>query len=245
MNQNKKTIIAIDGYSSSGKSTLAQKISKELKFNYIDTGAMYRSVALLAIQKNVFNSDLWNSTNFIPILKEINFQFKWNKILNKTDFFLNKKNVLHEIRSKRVTNKVSLIARIPKIRDILTTIIKKFIRNVSNKGIVIDGRDIGNIVYPQSELKIFMTGSIEIRSYRRFQEIQKRGGLNSYSYEEIKKNILYRDRMDTSRKISPLKKSLDSIEIDNTFLSPEKQLTLVLKVIENIKNNRKKIKKII
>ncbi|WP_185851542.1 (d)CMP kinase [Blattabacterium cuenoti] len=231
MNQNQKIIIAIDGYSSSGKSTLAQKISKILKYTYIDTGAMYRSIALLAIQKNVFNSDLWNLTNLIPFLKNIDFQFQWNKILNRTDFLFNKKNVQYEIRSKEVTNKVSLIARIPEVREILTMKQRNFVKNIPlNKGIIIDGRDIGNIVFPQSKLKIFMTSSIEIRSYRRYKEIKKRGELSSY--EEIRKNILYRDMIDISRKISPLKKPIDSIEIDNTFLNTEKQLMLVLQLIK-------------
>ncbi|WP_185870473.1 (d)CMP kinase [Blattabacterium cuenoti] len=238
MNQNQKIIVAIDGYSSSGKSTLAQEISKKLKYIYIDTGAMYRSIALLAIQKNVFNSDLWNITNFIPFLRNIDFQFQWNKTLNKTDFFLKKKNVQDEIRSKEVTNKVSLIARIPEIRDILTMKQRNFVNNIHNKGIIIDGRDIGNIIFPQSKLKIFMTGSIETRSYRRYQEIQKKGELDSY--EEIKKNILYRDMIDISRQISPLKKPIDSIEIDNTSLNPEKQLTRVLQLIEENISSKKK-----
>ncbi|WP_185852115.1 (d)CMP kinase [Blattabacterium cuenoti] len=225
---NRKIIIAIDGYSSSGKSTLAKAISKKLKYKYIDSGAMYRSVTLLAIKKKIFDSDLWNTRNFIPILKEISLKFKWNKKCNQTDIFLNKENIQSQIRSEKVAAKVSLIAQIPEIREKLTLIQ----RNIGkNKGIVIDGRDVGNCVFPKSELKIFMKGSIEIRSYRRYQDLKKRG--EEVSYEEVKKNIIHRDIMDTSRKISPLKKSIDSIEIDNTFLSIDEQLNLIFQLIKN------------
>ncbi|WP_185861239.1 (d)CMP kinase [Blattabacterium cuenoti] len=223
---NKKIIIAIDGYSSSGKSTLAKAISKKLKYKYIDTGAMYRCIALFAIRKKIFDSHFYNTKNFIPVLKEINLKLKWNKKYNQTDIFLNGENIQDKIRSEKVSNKVSLIAQIPEIREKLTIMQ----RNIGkNKGIVIDGRDIGNHVFPRSELKIFMKGSIEIRSYRRYQELKKRG--NEISYEKVKKNIIYRDMMDISRDISPLKKSTDSIEIDNTFLNIEEQLNLIFKLI--------------
>ncbi|WP_185872191.1 (d)CMP kinase [Blattabacterium cuenoti] len=229
---NNKIIIAIDGYSSSGKSTLAKKISQKLKYKYIDTGAMYRGITLLAIRKKIFNSDLWNIRNFIPFLKNINFKFKWNNKFHKTDIFLNKENIQYEIRSLKVTKKVSLIAQIPEIRKILTI----FQRNIGEKkGIVMDGRDIGNSVFPKSELKIFMKGSIEVRSYRRYKDLQKRG--EKISYEEVKKDIIHRDIMDTSRKISPLKKYEDYIEIDNTFISMEKQLNLIFQLINKMKKN--------
>ncbi|AWU43531.1 (d)CMP kinase [Blattabacterium sp. (Cryptocercus kyebangensis)] len=227
---NRKIIIAIDGYSASGKSTLAKDLSNKLKYTYIDTGAMYRSITLLAIRKKIFHSDLWNIKNFLPFLNNINFQFQWNNKLNKTEILLNKENVQSEIRSIKVTNKVSLIARIPEIREKLTVIQRNF---GNKKGIVMDGRDIGSNIFPKSELKIFMKGSIDVRSHRRFEYLKKKG--KKISYEEVKKNIFYRDMMDLYRKISPLKKSTDSIEIDNTFISPEKQLNIVLQLIENIR----------
>ncbi|WP_185862110.1 (d)CMP kinase [Blattabacterium cuenoti] len=231
MNQ-KKIIIAIDGYSSSGKSTLAKAISKKLKYKYIDTGAMYRAIALLAIREKIFNSNLWNVQNFIHILKHINLKFKWNKKLNTTDIYLNEENIQSEIRSLKVTKKVSFIAQIPEIREKLTIMQ----RNIGKyKGIVMDGRDIGNYVFPKSELKIFMKGSIEVRSYRRYEDLKKKG--ENISYEEVKKNIIYRDLMDTSRKISPLKKSVDSIEINNTFMSIEKQLNLIFQLIKKNHHN--------
>ncbi|BBA17483.1 (d)CMP kinase [Blattabacterium cuenoti] len=228
---NQKIIIAIDGYSSSGKSTLAKAISKKLKYKYIDSGAMYRSVTLFAIQNKIFNSDLWNIQNFIPILKEINLKFKWNKKYNQTDIFLNKENILYKIRSEQVEDKVNFISQIPEVREKLTLMQRNMAEE--KKGIVVDGRDIGNYVFPKSELKIFMKGSIEIRSYRRYKDLKKRG--KKISYEEVKKNLIYRDIMDTSRNISPLKKSIDSIEIDNTFLSVEKQLNLIFKLINKKK----------
>ncbi|WP_341664680.1 (d)CMP kinase [Blattabacterium cuenoti] len=226
---NQKIIIAIDGYSSSGKSTLAKAISKKLKYKYIDSGAMYRSIALFALRKNIFDSDLWNIQNFIPLLKEINLKFKWNQIYNRTDIFLNEENIQSKIRSEQVESKVSYISQFPEIREKLTFMQ----RNLGeNKGIVVDGRDVGNYVFPKSELKIFMKGSIEIRSYRRYKDLKNKG--KEVSYEEVKKNLIHRDIMDTSRNISPLKKSIDSIEIDNTFLSIEKQLNLIFQLIKKI-----------
>ncbi|WP_185862665.1 (d)CMP kinase [Blattabacterium cuenoti] len=228
---NQKIIITIDGYSSSGKSTLAQALSKKLAYSHIDTGAMFRSITLLAIRKKIFNSDLWNVKNFIPILNHLNFQFKWNKKLNQTEIFLNQENVQSEIKSIEVTDKVSLIARIPEVREKLAVIQKKF---GNRKGVIMEGRDIGHRIFPHSELKIFMKGSIDVRAYRRYQDFQKKG--KKVSYEEIRRNIFHRDMMDISRKISPLQKPIDSVEIDNTFLNIENQLDLILQLIDKKKN---------
>ncbi|WP_185850961.1 (d)CMP kinase [Blattabacterium cuenoti] len=226
---NKKISIAIDGFSSSGKSSLAKKLSKKLGYSYIDTGAMYRSITLLAIRNKVFNSDLWNIQNFLPILKNINLQFKWNEITNQTEIFLNEENIQSEIRSVEVSDKVSFLARIPEIREKLMIIQKKF---VNQKGIIMEGRDIGYKILPKSELKIFMRGSIDVRSYRRYQDYQKQG--KKISYENVKKNLLYRDNMDLSRKISPLKQSINSVEIDNTYENIEKQINFILKFYNKI-----------
>ncbi|WP_185852743.1 (d)CMP kinase [Blattabacterium cuenoti] len=231
---NPKMIITIDGYSSSGKSTLAQALSRRLAYSHIDTGAMYRSIALLAIRKKIFNSDLWNVKNFIPVLNNINFQFKWNKKLNQTEIFLNKENVQSEIKSIEVTDKVSFIARIPEIREKLAAIQKKF---GNQKGVIMEGRDIGHKIFPHSELKIFMKGSLDLRAHRRHQDFQKKG--KKVSYEEMRRNIFHRDMMDLSRKISPLQKPIDSVEIDNTFLNVEKQLDLVLQLIDKIRKKNK------
>ncbi|WP_185850348.1 (d)CMP kinase [Blattabacterium cuenoti] len=227
-NKHKKIILAIDGFSSSGKSTLARAISKKLKYKYLDTGAMYRSIALLAIREKVFNSDLWNVKKFIHLLKKT-FQLKWNKKINEIELFLNKKNVKKsEIRSIEVSKKVSVIAKIPDIREILTSMQRNF---GIEKGIVVDGRDIGTTVFPKSELKIFLNSSIEVRSYRRYQEIKKTN--DNIIYDEVKKDLIYRDIMDIDRKDSPLKKSVNAIEIDNTYLNIEKELNIINKLLIN------------
>ncbi|WP_185855485.1 (d)CMP kinase [Blattabacterium cuenoti] len=227
-NQN-KIIIAIDGYSSSGKSTLAKNIAKKLQYKHIDSGSMYRCITLLAIRNKIFQSDLWNKKNFIKFLKKKNlkFIFKWNEKLNETDIFFNEENIRNEIRSYDVNKKVSLIAKIPEIRNILTKILRHMGKN---KGIVVDGRDIGNHVFPKSELKFFLTSSLDIRAYRRYNSIKKKGKI--IYYEEIKKNIIYRDNQDTCRKISPLKKSLNHIEIDNTFMNVKEQFNFIYKIIK-------------
>lgn len=227
-NKHKKIILAIDGFSSSGKSTLARAISKKLKYKYLDTGAMYRSIALLAIREKVFNSDLWNIKKFIHLLKKT-FQVKWNKKINEIELFLNKKNVKKsEIRSIEVSKKVSFIAKIPDIREILTSIQRNF---GVEKGIVVDGRDIGTTVFPKSELKIFLKSSIEVRSYRRYQDIKKTN--DNIIYDEVKKDLIYRDIMDINRKNSPLKKSVNAIEIDNTYLNIDKELNIINNLLIN------------
>ncbi len=227
---NKKIIISIDGLSSTGKSTLAKYISKKLKYKHIDTGAMYRSIAWLAIKEKVFNSDLWNINNFIAILNKIKLRFYKDKKSNISYILLNDKNIQSKIRSIEVTKKTPLIARIPEIRKKLISIQKKM---GLKKGIVVDGRDIGNCVFPKSEIKFFIKSSLEIRSYRRYKEIKKT------SYENIKRYISYRDELDSIRKISPIKQSLDHIEIDNTYMTIDQQYQLIIKIINKkiFKNN--------
>lgn len=227
-NKHKKIILAIDGFSSSGKSTLARAISRKLKYKYLDTGAMYRCIALLAIREKIFNSDLWNVKKFIHLLKKT-FQVKWNKKINEIELLLNKKNVKKsEIRSIEVSKKVSIIAKIPEIREMLTSMQRNF---GVEKGIVVDGRDIGTTVFPKSELKIFLKGAIEVRSYRRYQDVKKTK--DDIIYDEVKKDLIYRDMMDIHRKDSPLKKSVNAIEIDNTYLNIEKELNIINKFLIN------------
>ncbi|WP_185873274.1 (d)CMP kinase [Blattabacterium cuenoti] len=224
--ENNKIIISIDGFSSSGKSTLSKIISKKLHYKYIDTGAIYRCITLLAIRKNVFNSDLWNINNFIPFIKNLKWKFYWNDKLDNMNIILNNEKIKDEIRSMEVTKKVPLISRIPEIRKILTSIQK----NIGDKkGIVVDGRDIGNCIFPESELKFFINGSLETRSYRRYKDFIKKG-IREISYEDIKNNILYRDEIDINRIISPLKKSFNHIEIDNSLYYNDK-INLILKII--------------
>ncbi|WP_185882903.1 (d)CMP kinase [Blattabacterium cuenoti] len=231
----KKMIIAIDGYSSSGKSLLSQDISNLLEYKYIDTGSMYRIITLLAIRKNFVPENNWNMTNFISFLKTINWTFQCKKKSTKITILINGKNEESKLRSSKITKQVHFFAKIPEIRNILTENIKK---NVGNKkGFVINGRDIGNHVYPQSDLKFFIKGSLKVRVYRRYKSILIKG--KNVSYEKIKKSIIIRDDTDTYRQTSPLKKSADHIEIDNTFLNRKEQLELVMKLI-----NQKIIKKL-
>ncbi|WP_185877342.1 (d)CMP kinase [Blattabacterium cuenoti] len=224
----KNIIIAVDGLSSSGKSTISKIIAKKFNFKYIDTGSIYRCITLLAINKNVFNSNLWNIKNFIPFVKNINIKICWNYKIFDNDIFLNEKNVRNKIRSINVTEKVAFIARIPEIRNIVTKIIKKNIIN-KNKGFVIDGRDIGNYMFPDSNLKFFIKSPIDIRSYRKYKYFLKKG-FESISYEKIKKNIIIRDEIDICRKYFPLIKSADHIEINNC-LSIGDQTNLMFKII--------------
>ncbi|WP_262887206.1 (d)CMP kinase [Blattabacterium cuenoti] len=171
------------------------------------------------------------SPKFSTLIKKKIFQIKWNEKINETEFFLYKKNVKSEIRSVEVSKKVSIISKIPEIRQLLISMQRDFGKN---RGIVVDGRDIGTIVFPKSELKIFLKGSIEIRSYRRYKNIKTEEKKN-ISYEEVKKDLVYRDTMDINRKYSPLKKSINAIEIDNTFLNAEEQLNIINQLINKIK----------
>ncbi|WP_185872729.1 (d)CMP kinase [Blattabacterium cuenoti] len=230
-NKNKKIIISIDGYSSSGKSSLSKQLAEHFKYYYINTGDMYRGITLLAIRQKMFNSDLWNVTNFIHYLNNIHFTFKWNKKINEIETFLNNENIKNQIKSRQVTEKVSLLASIPEIREKLNVIQKKLV-SIYKNGLLIEGRDIGTTIFPQAKIKIFMKGSTEIRSFRRYKELKKKG--EKISYEKVKQNILYRDMLDISRKYSPLQKPIQNcIEIDNTYLSINKQFNIILQFIKN------------
>lgn len=225
----KKILIAIDGFSSSGKSTLAKEISKKFGYKHIDTGSIYRIITLLAIRENVFNSDLWNIRNFIPFLKKIKLSFSWNK--NKYDIYINGKKIQSKIiKSIDVSKKVPLISEIPEIRNELFSIQRNIVKK---ENFVIEGRDIGTHIFPESSLKLFINSSVEIRSYRRYIDFAKRK--ENISYDDVKKNLIYRDKIDSSRKMFPLKKNKNYLEIDNTFLNIKKQLNIVSKLIKKIK----------
>ncbi|WP_185868479.1 (d)CMP kinase [Blattabacterium cuenoti] len=227
----RKIIIAIDGASSSGKSSLARDLAQTLKYQHIDTGSMYRSITLLGIREKIFNSDLWNQRKFVNFLKKmrLEFQFQWNKTLNETDIILNGENLRTKIQTDQINENVAFISQIPEIRRLL----KKIQRKMGlGKGIVIDGRDIGNCVFPESDLKIFLKGSIEIRSYRKYKFLKKKN--RNITFERVKKNIHNRDNIDINRKIDPLKKSYDHIEIDNTFLNIQEQIKMINQLINEI-----------
>lgn len=228
----KKIIIAIDGFSSTGKSTLAKQLAKHLGYVYVDTGAMYRAVALYAMQNNCIGADFLNKDQLITQLENIQLQFKFNSALGFAEMYLNGTNVETHIRSLEVSNFVSAIAAISEVR---TKLVEQQQQIGKEKGIVMDGRDIGTVVFPMAELKIFMTAAAETRAQRRFDELQAKG--DSVSYEEVLKNVIDRDYIDTHRLDSPLVMAKDAIEIDNSFLDRTEQFKAVLELAHQVLND--------
>ena len=205
-----KIIVAIDGYAATGKSSLAKRLSKALGYKYIDTGAMYRAVTFFALQNK--GMGMLNPKMLINSLSQIKIEFKHTK--EEQLIFLNNKEVTDTIRQSEVTSHVSSVAKIPEVRSFLVGKQKEF---GSGKGIVMDGRDIGSIVFPEAECKFFLIASSEIRAKRRHLE-QLQNGINE-SYGKVLENIITRDKLDSSRETSPLKKAIDAIEIDVSYLS--------------------------
>ncbi len=225
-------IIAIDGYSSSGKSTLAKALAKELNYKYIDTGAMYRAVTLHALRKKWIRSsdNKIDKNELINGLNDIEIQFIRKDSTQHT--ILNGEDVEKEIRNLAVSNAVSYISQIKEVREKMVKIQQKIGKN---KGIVMDGRDIGTVVFPDAEIKIFMTADVESRAKRRFEELKARG--IPVDKEEISKNIKERDKIDENRKESPLKKAKDAIVLDNSYMNQEEQFHWAMKKINNYLNN--------
>ena len=214
-----KIIIAIDGFSSCGKSTMAKDLAHELGYIYVDTGAMYRCVALYALQHKLFLKDgKINIPELEAAMPNINISFKLNKETGRPDTYLNNENVENKIRTMEVSSHVSSIAAIPFIREALVAQQQKMGKD---KGIVMDGRDIGTVVFPNAELKIFVTASPEVRAQRRYDELMKKG--MEADYNEILENVKRRDYIDSHRDVSPLRKADDAIELDNSNISIEEQ----------------------
>ena len=216
-------IIAIDGHSSTGKSTLAKDLAKALNYVYIDTGAMYRAVTYYALQHGLISNNHIDKKRLIRELDNIQIDFKYNPVKGFAEVYLNGQNIEKEIRQMQVSNFVSQIAVIPEVRKKLVAQQRKI---GQNKGIVMDGRDIGSVVFPGAELKIFMTASPEVRAKRRYLELLDKG--EDVSYNDVLTNVLKRDKIDSERSASPLIKTNDAIEIDNSKLSREEQLEMVL-----------------
>lgn len=225
----KKITIAIDGFSSTGKSTLAKQLAKELEYVYVDTGAMYRAVAFFAMQHEFIGTDFFNKSSLIHSLPKIKLEFKFNPDLGFAEMFLNDENVEKQIRTIEVSNFVSKVAEVSEVRSKL---VEQQQGMGKNKAIVMDGRDIGTVVFPDAELKIFMTASAETRAQRRFDELQQKG--DTVSYEDVLKNVVERDYIDTHRADSPLVIADDAIEIDNSYLSREEQFAAVLELINDV-----------
>lgn len=220
----KKIIIAIDGYSSCGKSTLAKALARKLNYNFIDTGAMYRAITLYFIRNNVRLDD---PENVAEALKNVNLHFEFNEAKGKSDMFLNDENVEQFIREMTIAQKVSEVAAIKAVRVFA---VKQQQVMGKKKGIVMDGRDIGTVVFPNAELKIFMTADIEVRVKRRFLEMQEQH--QNISIEDVINNLQMRDYIDSNREESPLRQAEDARVLNNSDMNQEQQLNLALKWVE-------------
>ena len=225
----KKIIIAIDGHSSCGKSTMAKSLAQELGYVYIDSGAMYRVVTLVALRKGLIKNGEPDIPKVISELKNIKISFQWDETQGKNTTFCNGENVEDEIRQLVVSQNVSPISTIGEVR---TEMVKQQRENGKNKGIVMDGRDIGTVVFPDAELKIFMTASPEIRAQRRYLELKEKG--LDVDFQEILMNVEGRDKIDSTRAISPLKKADDAIILDNSNLTREEQLKWTIQKVEEV-----------
>lgn len=225
----KKITIAIDGFSSTGKSTLAKQLATALGYVYVDTGAMYRAVTLFAMQNGYITADFFDKDTLIASLPFIHLQFKFNPDLGFAEMYLNETNVEKEIRTIEVSNFVSKVAEVSEVR---AKLVEQQQQMGKDKAIVMDGRDIGTVVFPDAELKIFMTASAQTRAQRRYDELKEKG--DKVSFEEVLKNVEERDYIDTHRDDSPLVKADNAIEIDNSHLSREEQFDKVLALVNRI-----------
>lgn len=215
----KKIVIAIDGFSSCGKSTMAKDLARRIGYVYVDTGAMYRSVTLFALNHHLFNEDGSVKTDQLEkLMPEVNISFKLNTETGRPDTYLNGVCVENDIRGMEVSSHVSPIAAIPFVREAL---VAQQQRMGGDKGIVMDGRDIGTTVFPNAELKIFVTASAEVRAQRRYDELKAKGA--EANYDDILKNVQERDYIDTHREVSPLRKADDALELDNSHMTIEEQ----------------------
>jgi len=224
-----KIIIAIDGHSSCGKSTVARELARKLNYIFIDTGAMYRAVTLYCLRHKLIENGKINIPELRANLGKIKVFFRFNVETQHNDIWLNGENVEQEIRLLTVSQYVSPVAAVAEVRHLLVALQQEMGKS---KGIVMDGRDIGTVVFPEAELKIFMTAHPDVRAKRRFDELTAKGEM--VSYDEIRANIIERDRYDETREESPLRKADDAIVLDNSFMTPEEQLEWVLNRVAGI-----------
>jgi len=226
----KKISIAIDGTSSSGKSSFARKIAEKLGYAYVDTGAMYRAVTLYAMRSGFIESDgTIDVPGLIVGLPDVRMEFILNPQTGSNELWLNGENVEQQIRSIEVSDQVSAVSQLPEVREQLVLLQQQM---GAAKGIVMDGRDIGTVVFPQAELKIFMTADPEVRAMRRYKELLDKK--QKVSLEEIMENIRKRDLADTTRAVSPLKKAPDALTLDNSRMSIEEQIAWVEEKIRHL-----------
>jgi cytidylate kinase len=224
---NRKITIAIDGFSSTGKSTIAKGLAKQLGYIYVDTGAMYRAVTLYAMQNKMVGDSFLNKEALLGDIEKISLSFAFNEKLGFAEMYLNGVLVEKEIRTLEVSKLVSKVSAISEVR-------KKLVAEQqlmgANKGIVMDGRDIGTVVFPEAELKLFMTASPDKRAIRRYKELIERG--DEVEYNEILENVVERDRLDSTRKDSPLVKAADAIEFDNSDMGLKEQFERIYSLVE-------------
>ena len=226
----KKIVIAIDGYSSCGKSTMAKNLARQLGYVYVDTGAMYRAVTLYALRHQLFEADgEVDAASLQRAMPDIRISFQFNAQTGKPDTYLNDELVEQEIRTMQVSERVSKIAALPFVR---TALVAQQQRMSGDKGIVMDGRDIGTVVFPHAELKIFVTASAEVRAQRRYDELQQKG--MPARYDDILKNVQERDYIDSHREVSPLRKADDAIELDNSNLTIDEQQQWLLQQVDKV-----------
>ncbi|MBI2967783.1 MAG: (d)CMP kinase [Bacteroidetes bacterium] len=220
----KKITIAVDGYSSCGKSTLARDLAKELGYDYIDSGAMYRAVTLFLMRRNI---DEGERKEIPALMDQINIDFRWNTEHHRNEIFLNGECVEDRIREMDVSGQVSWVSAIQEVRKKMVDMQRSF---AEDKDVVMDGRDIGTVVFPDAELKIFVTASIDVRAKRRHDELASKE--LKVTFKEVKKNLADRDRIDSTRAISPLRKAADAVEIDNSTMTREEQLAVAMNLAE-------------
>ena len=224
----KKITIAIDGFSSCGKSTMAKDLAKKLGYVYVDTGAMYRAVTLYAMRNGLFNADgSVKTADLERQMNKINITFKLNKTAERPDTYLNNELVENDIRTLEVSNHVSQIAAIPFVREAM---VAQQQRMGKDKGVVMDGRDIGTTVFPEAELKVFVTASAEVRAQRRYDELKEKG--MPADFNDILKNVQERDYIDSHREVSPLRKAPDAIELDNSHMTIAEQSAWLMELVK-------------
>lgn len=224
---NHKIVVAIDGHSSCGKSTIAKAVAVRFGYIFIDSGAMYRAVTLFALRQQLISEGTVKEQELIDLLPEIQIDFRYNPEKQKSDTYLNGENVEEEIRQLPVSQNVSPVATIAEVRAAMVRLQQEMGKD---KGIVMDGRDIGTVVFPEAELKLFVTASAEIRAQRRFDELTAKG--ETVSYAEILQNVQERDYIDSTREASPLRKADDALILDNSYMTREEQLVWVIEQVE-------------
>ncbi|MBE0680089.1 MAG: (d)CMP kinase [Bacteroidales bacterium] len=231
MKQKKKIIITLDGYSSCGKSTFAKAIASELGYIYIDSGAMYRAVTLFCLRKGLVAGGIADESRIISLLPEVNISFRHSSETGYFETLLNGEPVEREIRDRAVSDNVSAVSTIAEVRSKLVDLQREM---ASGGGIVMDGRDIGTVVFPEAELKIFMTASPEVRAQRRYLELVSKG--LPADLDAVVKNITDRDRIDSTREVSPLRQAADAVVLDNSDMTPEEQMKWFRKLFKKKMN---------